>query len=313
MNEIPSFSNTLKAHGLELVRTEAATLQINVGLLCNQVCRHCHLDAGPARKEMMDLKTVEHVVALAERWPFKVIDITGGAPELNPHLPTMIQRLSGLADLIMLRCNLTCIAEGNLDFFLDLFKNFRIKLVSSLPSVNMSQLDAQRGPGVFLKSIETLQRINSEGYGKPGSGLELDLVVNSTGAFLPASQDQTEKKFRGDLQRKWGIAFNKLYAFANVPLGRFRAWLQDSGNLDRYIQKLASSFNPCTVSGLMCRNLISVSWEGYLYDCDFNLAAGIPAGNMQTHISSLVRPPGSGAPIAVSDHCFACTAGSGFT
>ncbi len=310
---IPSFSDMLASHGLELTRTEPSTLQINVGLLCNQTCKHCHLDAGPTRSEIMDLDTFEHVASLAERWQFKVVDITGGAPELNPHLPIMVQRFSRSVERIMVRCNLTCLAETNQSPLIDLFKEYRVNVVASLPSVNSSQLEGQRGQGAFLKSIQTLQSLNSAGFGKPGSVLQLDLVVNSAGAFLPAPQDQLDKKFRNDLLRKWGIVFNKLYAFANVPLGRYRSWLEASGNLDEYLLKLVSSFNPCTVPGLMCRSLISVSWDGYLYDCDFNLAAGIPAGNLKTHVSRLNLLPAPGAPIAISDHCYACTAGSGFT
>lgn len=310
---IPSFSSTLASHGLKLTRTEVVCLQVNLGLLCNQTCKHCHLDAGPYRSEIMDMDTFEHVAAFAERFAFKVIDITGGAPELNPHLATFIQRLAGLADRIMIRCNLTCLAQAEFGHLLDVFKKYRVAVVASLPSVNSSQLEGQRGPGSFRKSIETLQRLNSIGFGSSDAGLELDLVVNSTGAFLPPPQDQTEKKFRNDLLRKWGVVFNKLYTFANVPLGRFRSWLEASGNLDAYLAKLALSFNPCTVPSLMCRSLISISWDGFVYDCDFNQAAGIPAGDRKTHVSEIIEPPGPSAPIAVSDHCYACTAGSGFT
>jgi radical SAM/Cys-rich protein len=158
-----------------------------------------------------------------------------------------------------------------------------------------------------------LRKLNSIGYGIPGSGLELSLVSNPTGAFLPLAQDKAEKKFRFDLQRKWGIVFDNLYAFANVPLGRFRDWLIESGNLDTYMQKLASNFNPCTIEGLMCRSLLSISWDGYVYDCDFNQAEDIRSANVKTHVSELNAPPPPGTPIAVSDHCYACTAGSGFT
>jgi radical SAM/Cys-rich protein len=242
-----------------------------------------------------------------------VIDITGGAPELNPNLATMIPRLAALAERIMIRSNLTSIADHDSGTLLQMFKEYKVAVVASLPSLNPSQLDGQRGSGAFRKSIETLLRLNTEGFGQPESGLELNLVANPTGAFLPAPQAQLEKKFRNDLQRKWGIVFNKLFTFSNVPLGRFRSWLESSGNLDGYLHSLASSFNPCTVPGLMCRSLLSVSWDGYIYDCDFNLAQGIPAGNVKTHVSQTREPPSPGAAIAVSDLCYACTAGSGFT
>lgn len=308
-----SFASMLSQHGLELTRVETQTLQVNVGLLCNQTCKHCHLDAGPTRTEIMGLETFEQVAAFAERSSFKVIDITGGAPELNPNLATMIPRFASLAERIMIRSNLTSIADHDRGPLLEMLKEYKVTVVASLPSLNSSQLDGQRGNGVFRKSIETLLRLNSEGFGRPESGLELNLVANPTGAFLPPAQAQLEKKFRIDLQRKWGVVFNKLFTFANVPLGRFRSWLESSGNLDGYVHGLASSFNPCTVPGLMCRSLLSVSWDGYLYDCDFNLAQGIPAGNMKTHISQIPGPLAPGTAIAVSDLCYACTAGSGFT
>ena len=310
---VESFRLTLSKHGLELTRDQTQTLQINVGLLCNQACRHCHLEAGPSRKEVMDAGTVDEAVAFAQRGHFQVIDITGGAPELNPNLATMIERLSPLAPRVMLRSNLTALTAGKGDFLMDLCKEHHVVIVASFPSLNTSQSEAQRGKGIFEKSIATLRKLNSMGYGRDGSELEIDLVSNPTGAFLPAAQDQEEKRFRRDLQRKWGIVFNHAYTFANVPLGRFRQWLQHSGNLEKYLQNLASRFNPCAVEGLMCRMMISVSWDGYLYDCDFNLAKGLYMGGRKIHISEMAGPPKPGSPIAVSDHCYACTAGSGFT
>ena len=310
---VESFRLTLSRHGLELTRGHTNTLQINVGLLCNQACRHCHLEAGHGRKEMMDGETVDAVVAFAQRGHFQVIDITGGAPELNPNLVDMIERLAPLAPRIMLRPNLTTLIDGKRDSLLSLCKKHHVAIVASFPSLNAIQAEAQRGKGAFEKSIAALKRLNSIGYGRDGSHLELDLVSNPTGAFLPASQAQEEKRFRRDLQRKWGITFNHIYTFANVPLGRFRQWLQHSGNLEVYLYNLSSRFNPCAVEGLMCRTLVSISWDGYLYDCDFNLAKGLYLGGRKTHISELAGPPKPGTPIAVSDHCYTCTAGSGFT
>jgi radical SAM/Cys-rich protein len=177
----------------------------------------------------------------------------------------------------------------------------------------MSQSEAQRGKGIFDKSIATLRKLNAMGYGRDGSELEIDLVSNPTGAFLPASQAQEEKRFRRELQRRWGIVFNHVYTFANVPLGRFRQWLQHSGNLEKYLHNLASRFNPCAIESVMCRTLICVSWDGYLYDCDFNLARRLYMCGRKILISEMDGPPTAGTPIAVSDHCYACTAGSGFT
>jgi radical SAM/Cys-rich protein len=182
-----------------------------------------------------------------------------------------------------------------------------------LPAANAAQTEAQRGGGVWEASIAMLQRLNGLGYGMAGSGLELDLVANPTGAFLPAPQGEAEKRFRRDLERRYAISFNHLYTFANVPLGRFRAWLERSGNLDAYLARLEGSFNPCTLPGLMCRSLLSVNWGGFIYDCDFNLAAGLHHGGQRTHIAQLSELPAEGTPIPVDDHCFACTAGSGFS
>ncbi len=310
---IQPFSMTLSQFGLNLTRSETTTLQVNVGFLCNQVCKHCHLGAGPDRAEIMDRETVEQVVNFAKRTKFQVIDITGGAPELNPNLAQMIEQFSPLAPRIMLRTNLTALYERDTDRLLNVLTDSRVALVASLPSLNATQLEAQRGNGSWEKSLATLRRLNALGYGDPSSGLELNLVCNPTGAFLPASQKQAEEKFRSDLERKWGIVFTSLYTFANVPLGRFRQWLVESGNFEKYMGKLVSAFNHCAIDKLMCRTLISVSWDGYLYDCDFNQAEAIPAGGIRKHISEVNSPPPPGSPIAVSDHCYACTAGSGFT
>jgi radical SAM/Cys-rich protein len=307
------FRDTLSKHGLSLVRERTTTLQVNVGLLCNLVCRHCHLNAGPGRKEMMDEQTLKDVVAYVKRVPFETIDITGGAPELNPLLISMIEQLAPFARRLLVRSNLSALEEGESEHFIDVFKCHRVVVVASFPSVNQTQTDSQRGSGIFDKIIQALRRLNAAGYGMPGSGLEIDLVSNPTGAFLPPSQAHAEKRFKDHLKRKWGIDFNNLYTFANVPLGRFRQWLRASGNLDKYVQRLVSNFNPCALEGVMCRGLVSVDWDGYLYDCDFNLAKGIPMAGRRTHVSEMEAPPEPGTPIAVADHCYTCTAGAGFT
>jgi len=307
------FAAVLERRGLSLVRDRIHTLQVNTGYLCNLRCRHCHLEAGPGRPERMSRETMEAVISLARRFPFLVIDITGGAPEMLPDLPFLIEGLSGLAPRLLLRSNLAATDTPGGDSLLDLCAAKKVVLVASFPSTDMSRTDAQRGAGAAEAGIAALRRLNAAGYGVEGSGLELDLVSNPVGAFLPASQPQVERKFRQDLRRKWGIAFNHLYVFANVPLGRFRKWLMESGNYDRYLKTLADGFNPCTVGGLMCRTLLSVSWDGYLYDCDFNLAAGRYAMGQPTHVSQIREMPPPGAPITVGDYCYACTVGSGFT
>ena len=310
---VDPFRLTLSKHGLTMDKGETNTLQINVGLLCNQTCRHCHLSAGPGRKENMNPETAGQVVDYARRCSYETIDITGGAPELNPNLTYLIERLSSLTPRIIIRSNLSVLNDGRRDHLMDLLRSYHVVIVASFPSLNESQTDSQRGDGIFLRSIDALKKLNSMGYGQDGSGLELSLVSNPTGAFLPSSQSQTEKRFRQVLEKKWGIVFNNLFTFANVPLGRFRDWLLLSGNLDNYLKKLASSFNPCAIEGVMCRSLVSVSWDGYLFDCDFNLARRLYMGGGKIHVSEMTGSPEAGNPIAVTDHCYTCTAGAGFT
>jgi radical SAM/Cys-rich protein len=310
---VEPFGQTLSKLGLRLERGHTTILQVNVGLLCNQTCRHCHLSAGPGRQENMDSQTVAEVVAYAKRCRFETIDITGGAPELNPNLVSLIESLSPLVSRIMVRSNLSSLNDGTRDHLFEFFKALRVVIVASFPSLNEAQTESQRGQGVFQASVTALKKLNAIGYGRKGSGLELNLVSNPTGAFLPSSQPQVEKRFRQVLDRKWGISFNQLLNFANVPLGRFRHWLLLSGNFEKYIEKLASSFNPCAIEGVMCRTLVSISWDGHLYDCDFNLAGGLCLGGRKIHVSELPGPPEPGSPIAVADHCYTCTAGAGFT
>jgi len=307
------FSSTLKKHGIKLKRLETRLLQVNVGLLCNQACKHCHLDAGPGRTEVMDNDTMDAVVAYAGRAGFKAIDITGGAPELVPGMAGFVQRLAPLVPRIIFRSNLSALNEPGQAALVETLVNNKVVITASFPSINAAQTDNQRGRGIFEKSIAALQELNRHGYGKADTGLELNLVSNPSGAFLPQGQEHTQKRFRKILHEKYGIVFNSLFAFANVPLGRFRDWLEKSGNLESYIEKLAGSFNPCAVDGLMCRSLVSVSWEGHLYDCDFNLAADLPLGGKKTHVSELENAPAPDSAISVADYCYTCTAGAGFT
>lgn len=307
------FSLTLSRHDLKLDRDTTRTLQVNLGFLCNQTCRHCHLNAGPDRKENMDLGIIQEVISYAQRGGFEIVDITGGAPELNPNIETLIEGVSDVVPRIMLRSNLSVLNDGKRDHLMTLLREKRVVIVASFPSLDKIQTDSQRGDGIFQIIIDALKKQNSLGYGHEDTGLELNLVSNPTGAFLPPDQVQTEKRFRQVLERKWGIVFNNLYNFANVPLGRFRQWLIKTDNLDNYVKKLYSSFNACAVDGLMCRTLVSVSWDGYLYDCDFNLARGLFMGGRKIHISEMPRPPDPGSHIATADHCYTCTAGPGFT
>ncbi len=307
------FGLTLLRHGLKLNRGKTHTLQVNVGFLCNQACRHCHLNAGPGRKENMEPGVVDEVVSYAQRSRFETIDITGGAPELNPSIGTLIERVVPLAPRIMLRSNLSALNGGERTDLIELLKSNKVVVVASFPSLNELQSDSQRGEGFFQISIHILKKLNALGYGHDNTGLELNLVSNPTGAFLPPSQVETEKRFRQILKKKWGVVFNNLYNFANVPLGRFRQWLSKSGNLEKYMDRLCSGFNPCAIEGVMCRTMVSVSWNGYLYDCDFNLSRGLYMGGRKLHISDMPGPPEEDAHITTADHCYSCTAGVGFT
>jgi len=307
------FPETLEREGLSLSRGDLRALQVNTGCLCNLACRHCHLEAGPDREEVMGRETMESVVAFADRFPFPVIDITGGAPELVPDLPFLIDRLSSRTPRLLLRSNLSALSDPGREELLALCIARGVVLVASFPSTNLAQTDSQRGRGAGEAGIAMLRRLNERGYGREGTGLELDIVSNPTGAFLPPGQEQAERRFKAEMLRKWGISFNRLHTFANVPMGRFRRWLAASGNLDGYLSALEEGFNRCTVEGLMCRTQLSVSWDGYLYDCDFNLAAGRPLGGRKVHVSDLAELPSPGSAIEVGEYCYACTAGSGFT
>jgi radical SAM/Cys-rich protein len=307
------FNLTLARHDLKLDRKTTRTLQVNVGFLCNQTCRHCHLNAGPGHKENMGLGIIQEVISYARTGGFEIVDITGGAPELNPHIEPLIEGVCNVASRVMLRSNLSVLNDGRREHLIKLLREKRVVIVASFPSLNEIQTDSQRGDGIFQMSIDALTKLNDLGYGHDGTGLELNLVSNPTGAFLPPDQVQAEKRFRQMLKRKWGIVFNNLYNFANVPLGRFRQWLVRTSNLEPYIEKLYSNFNACAVDGLMCRTLVSVSWDGFLYDCDFNLAKGLFMGGHKIHVSEMPGPPEPGSHIATADHCYTCTAGSGFT
>ncbi len=309
---VRSFHQRLSEHGLELKKGETKTLQINLGRLCNQACAHCHLEAGPKRMELMDEDTINAVENFAKRARLQTIDITGGAPELHPGLSGLIERLSSCSKRISVRSNLS-ILKDRPSGLLHLFLKYRVAIVASLPSLNRLETDSQRGEGIFQKSISALKKLNTAGYGEEGTGLELNLISNPTGPYLPAAESQVEEAFRSLLQKQWGIVFNNLFMFGLTPLGRFRRQLLRSGGFEAYMEMLASNFNPQNVEGLMCRSLLSVDWNGYLYDCDFNLAAGLPMGGRKTHIADMAGPPEPGSDIITSDHCYACAAGTGFT
>jgi radical SAM/Cys-rich protein len=310
---LTSFAETLASRGLVLRRTQAQTLQVNVGRLCNLACRHCHLEAGPGRTEIMDRETIAQIIDCASRYFFSAIDITGGAPEMNPHLTDLIEGLAPYTPRLILRSNLVAMQGEEQDSLLDVCRRLRVVIVASFPAINEVQAESQRGDGSFQASLAMLKRLNASGYGMEDTGLELNLVSNPTGAFVPCGQQAMEARFRQVLRQKWAIEFNHLFSFANVPLGRFKRWLLSTGNYDDYMVGLAKNFNPCALDGVMCRSLVSVAWDGYLFDCDFNQALDLPMGGIRRHVTDLAQLPEAGSLIAVSDHCYACTAGAGFT
>ncbi|HBT82013.1 MAG: radical SAM protein [Desulfuromonadales bacterium GWD2_61_12] len=310
---IAPFETTLAQQGLTLTRGKTSVLQINVGLKCDLACRHCHLEAGPARSEAMTRATMAEVIAFASRGSFQVADITGGAPELVPDLPFLLAGLAPAVPTVMLRTNLTALSTAERLPLLELCRRLRIVIVASFPALTPAQIEAQRGSGVWDTSVAMLQKLNAMGFGRPGSGLELHLVANPGGAFLPQNQAAAEREYHRTLARKLDIEFNRLFVFANMPLGRFKRWLATSGNLDSYMDNLLRAFNPCTIESLMCRSLVSVAWDGTLYDCDFNQAANLPLGGRRIHVSDPAAQPAAESPIATGEHCYACSAGSGFT
>lgn len=311
----PAFSHTLEARGHHLRRRALTTLQINVGRHCNQSCRHCHVGAGPTRPEEMTRETAERLIGLLEGPGgdgIHTVDITGGAPELNPNFRTLVEASRRLDRHVIDRCNLTVLLEPGQEDTAAFLAAHGVEIIASLPCYTRENVDRQRGPGVFDRSLEALRRLNALGYGHPDTGRVLKLVYNPGGAFLPAAQCALEADYRAHLREESGIEFNVLLTLTNAPIRRFRRQLLQAGGLDDYMRLLHDRFNDDTVDGLMCRNLVSVSWDGGLFDCDFNQAVDLPVpGTARTiwEISSLREL--DDAPIAVGDHCYSCTAGAG--
>lgn len=307
-----TFQDKLAAHSLELCASTVETLQVNVGRLCNQACKHCHVDASPSRTEIMTRETVQQVIAALRQFHFPTLDITGGAPELNPSFRHLVKEAAALGTRVIVRHNLTVIFEPGQSDLADFFRDHEVEVVSSLPYFLEQQTDAQRGQGVFQKSIEALRRLNAVGYGIGGNSLILNLVYNPVGAFLPPPQASIEADFKRELQARYGVLFNHLYTITNMPIKRFLDYLRRSGNEERYMRKLVEAFNPHTVEGLMCRSLVSVDWTGRLYDCDFNqmLELGV-APDLPQSIAGFDPVKFASRRVMTGAHCFGCTAGTG--
>ncbi|MGH7917498.1 MAG: arsenosugar biosynthesis radical SAM (seleno)protein ArsS [Candidatus Binataceae bacterium] len=310
------FDSILRRHGHERLARHSApeTLQVNLGKLCNQACHHCHVDAGPKRTEIMTHATAERVIELIARGScIKTVDITGGAPELNPNFKLLVEQTRALGRSVVVRCNLTIMFEPEMGWLAEFYRDNYAALVCSLPCYSAENVEKQRGKGVFSKSIEALRWLNRLGYGR---GLMLDLVYNPAGPFLAPGQAQLEQRYREELGRNFGIEFHRLLTITNMPINRFAQQLRRWGKFSEYMGLLINHFNRETVDGLMCRTLVSVGWDGRLYDCDFNQMLETPIGAADTRagltiwdiddVAELV-----GAPIATGSHCFGCTAGAG--
>lgn len=310
---VPHFDDVLARHGRDPLEARAIeVLQVNVGRLCNQTCAHCHVDAGPDRREVMSEETASQVVELLRRHPIPTLDVTGGAPELNPQFRRLVREAAALGRRVIDRCNLSVLLLASQEDLVPFLARHRVEVTASLPSFRPSGTDAQRGEGVFEKSVEALRRLNAAGYGR-GDGLVLNLVHNPVGAFLPGDQTSLERDYRRELEQRHGVVFDRLYTITNMPISRFLDHLERTGNLQRYMELLVGAFNPRAADGVMCRTYLSVGWDGTLYDCDFNQMLALPANHgAPSTLAALLATDGALPRRVVTDrHCFGCTAGAG--
>lgn len=295
-----------------LTSTGISTLQVNVGRLCNQACRHCHVEAGPNRKEVMSKETMELCLDILRNSDISTVDITGGAPEMNPNFIWFVEECVKLGRHVMVRSNLTILTEPGYEDVPGFFAENQVELIASLPYYMEQNTDSQRGKGVFQKSVAALKKLNALGYGIEGSGLILNLVFNPGGAFLPPSQKALEADYKREMQKRYGISFNNLFTITNLPVGRFLAYLNSSGNFEMYMGKLVASYNPSAATNVMCRNILSVGWDGTLYDCDFNQMLGLSVNHgAPTHLKEFDLSSLSKRQIVTGIHCYGCTAGAG--
>ena len=297
-----------------LQRTALETLQVNLGYLCNQSCLHCHVNAGPNRTEIMGADTISDIINFLDTGSIRVLDLTGGAPELNPHFRALVEAARDRGIEVIDRCNLTVLLTPGQSDTAQFLSDNKVKVVASLPCYSKENVDSQRGDGVFEDSLEALRLLNRLGYGQAGSGRVLDLVYNPQGPVLPPAQKPLEQDYRKHLESNWGIQFNSLLTLANMPIKRFGSTLVRRGEFDDYMQLLRDAHRDEKMASVMCRSLISVDWQGYLYDCDFNQMLEIPIptdGRDKLHIRELASLAVEGRPIRVADHCYGCTAGQG--
>ena len=294
-------------------RRKVETLQINLGYLCNQACLHCHVNAGPTRKEQMTLDTIEEIVQLIDNVKPKMVDLTGGAPELNVHFKYLVTEITKRRISIIDRCNLTILSEHGQEDLSQFLSKHKVIVTASLPCYSEENVNSQRGDGVFDRSIDGLRQLNGAGYGKGNPDLQLHLVYNPIGASLPPPQKTLEKEYKQHLSENYSVSFDSLLTITNMPIKRFGSTLISRGEFGSYLQLLESSYQEKNLESVMCKTLLSIDWEGYVYDCDFNQMLGLPFGDTEkkTHVRDLKMAEIEGNPIAVRDHCFGCTAGNG--
>lgn len=307
------FETRLAEAGLAPLHANGITVfQINVGKLCNQTCRHCHVDAGPDRTEIMSRETAELCVAALAQTDIPTVDLTGGAPELNPNFRWLVEQARRLNRHVMDRCNLSVLLLPSQADLAEFLAGHQVEIVASLPSYRAGQTDTQRGDGIFEKSMEALRLLNQLGYGQPDSGLTLNLVYNPVGAFLPPKQEAIETQFKQELRTRHAVEFNRLYTITNMPISRFLEFLIESGNYDQYMTRLTNAFNPAAATGVMCRSTLSVGWDGRLYDCDFNQMLNLLVDHgAPSHIRDFNLTQLHHRQIVMHNHCYGCTAGSG--
>ncbi|MGB4100870.1 MAG: arsenosugar biosynthesis radical SAM (seleno)protein ArsS [Alphaproteobacteria bacterium] len=306
------FGATLSNRGLKIKRNVVTTLQVNIGKRCNQSCHHCHVDAGPKRTENMERATVERILELLQAEPgITLVDITGGAPELNPHFRYFVTQIRAIGKEVIDRCNLTVLFEKGQEDTAEFLAKQRVQIVASLPCYLEDNVNAQRGKGVFGKSISALEKLNALGYGKIDSGLSLNLVYNPIGTHLPPEQKELEADYKKHLQQNFGLVFNNLFTITNMPIKRFAHMLERDGLAEQYMQLLIESFNVQAAQEVMCTQLVSISWDGKLYDCDFNQMLEIPLNFRSRTIWDIPSFSFLDQDIAFADHCFGCTAGAG--
>ncbi len=297
-----------------IFRRRLETLQVNLGYRCNQSCLHCHVNAGPNRTEAMDAATVDLVLEVLQRRNIATLDLTGGAPELNPHFRRLAAAARGLGVRVIDRCNLTILFEPDQEDLADFLAAHGIEVVASLPCYSMENVDRQRGDGVFDKSVAALVRLNGLGYGRPGSTRVLNLVYNPQGPVLPPAQHGLEADYKRELRAHFGIEFNELFVLANMPIQRFGSTLVSKGQFEPYMRLLKGAYAAANLDTVMCRSMVSVDWQGHLHDCDFNQMLGLPMrlnGRVRAHLRDLLDQKSEGRAIRVADHCYGCTAGQG--